>query len=274
MDSIKTLLVVSDTHCNSVIGLGKPTVDLDDGSQVSASVARRWLLGTFEDILEQAEKKRNGDLYGILNGDIIETDAKQRHATELITRNNEEARQATIDVLEPFFNLCKSVYVTRGTEAHVGEQAQWEESVASNFDNVIRNPDTGRASWYHLPLDFDGVRLDICHHPRGGGSGRPMNKQAGVNRIASDVLFEYANDGERVPDLVIRSHLHGYRDSYDAFRTRAIITPPMSLLTAYTYRLGINRSEKVGAVLIYCNHGEYFVEPLLYAVRKAEWQTL
>lgn len=167
--------------------------------------------------------------------------------------------------------MCKGVYVIRGTEAHVGKQAQVEEAFAGNFDNVIRNSD-GRASRWYLPLELDGVRMDITHHPRGGVGGRPMNRQNGINRIASDALFEYANDGEALPHLVIRSHLHGYKDSLDTFRVRAIITPAMSLLTSYAYRIGINVSNPVGALIIYCHEGKYHVEPLLYPVRKTEWE--
>jgi hypothetical protein len=170
--------------------------------------------------------------------------------------------------------MCKGVYTVRGTAAHVGEQAKAEEAFASNFDNTIRNPETDNASWWHLPLEMDGVRMDIAHHPKGAGSGRPMNSQSGIDRIASDTLFNYANDGEVPPHLVIRSHLHGYRDSRDAFRTRAIITPAMCMLTSYTYRLGINIANPIGAILIYCDAGKYHVEPLTYPVRKPEWQTI
>jgi hypothetical protein len=271
---IKTLLVISDSHCNSTVGLSKPTVGLDDGSQVSASTARRWLFHTFEDILEQTQKKYNGELYGLLNGDIIETDDKGRDSTGLITQNKTEAVEMATEVLTPFFQMCKGVFVTRGTEAHTGKQAQYEEAVAANFDNTIRDEETGRATRWHLPLDLDGVRMDICHHPRGAGNGRPMNSQSGIDRIASDTLFGYANDGEVPPHLVLRSHLHGYKDSHDAFRTRAIITPAMSLLTPFTHRIGINHSNPVGAVLIFCDDGYYYIDPLLYNVRKAQWTIL
>lgn len=270
--SLKTLVIISDAHCNSTVGLSKPLIQLDDGDQVSASTVRRWLFHTFEDILEQVEKRHNGEIIGVLNGDIVETDAKDR-TLQVITKNQEEAIEIATDVFEPFFEMCKGVYVIRGTEAHVGKSAQAEEAFAANFDNTIRNPETNRASWWHLPLELDGVRLDICHHPR-AGSGRPMNSQSGVDRIASDTLFNYANDGDVPPHLVIRSHLHGYRDSHDAFRTRAIITPPMSLLTSYGYRIGVNVSNPVGAIIIFCDDGWYHVEPLLYPVRKTEWQTL
>jgi hypothetical protein len=271
---VKTLLVVSDPHSNSTVGLSKPTIGLDDGSAVSANIARRWLFHTFQDILEQTQKKYNGELYALLNGDIVETDDKGRDSTGLITQNKTEAVEIATEVFEPLFQMCKGVFVTRGTEAHTGKQAQYEEAFAGNFDNVIRDEETGRASRWHLALELDGVRIDACHHPRGAGSGRPMNSQSGVDRIASDALFTYANDGLPPPHLVLRSHLHGYKDSHDAFRTRAIITPPMSLLTPYAYRIGINVSNPVGAVLIFCDDSYYFVEPLLYTVQRKQWVIL
>jgi hypothetical protein len=263
-------VVISDTHCNSTVGLSKPTVGLDDGDQVSANTARRWLFWTFTDIIDKIKQKARGELYMVCNGDIIETDAKDR-SLQLISKNQEEAISYGVEVFEPLMQMCKGVYVVRGTEAHVGKQAQAEEAFAKNFTNVIRSNETGNASRYWLPLELDGVRMDIAHHPR-AGSGRPMNSQSGIDRVASDTLFNYANDGEVPPHLVIRSHLHGYRDSRDAFRTRAIITPAMSLLTSYVYRIGINVSQPVGAIIIYCDEGKYHVEPLLYPVRKAQWE--
>jgi hypothetical protein len=269
---MQTLLVISDSHCNSTVGLAKPQIDLDDGDSVSASTARRWLFWTFNDIMEKVKTKQRGDLYTVFNGDVIELAAKH-DSLQVITKNQEEAIRIGVEVFEPLVEMSKGIYVIRGTEAHAGKSAQAEEAFASNFDNTIRNPETGRASWWYLPLEFDGVRMDIAHHPR-AGSGRPMNSQSGIDRVASDTLFTYANDGEIPPHLVIRSHLHGYKDSHNAFRTRAIITPAMSLLTSYVYRIGINVSMPVGAVLIYCHEGKYHVEPLLYPVRKTTWQIL
>jgi hypothetical protein len=254
------------------VGLAQPTVNLDDGDQVSAGTARRWLYWTYTDILAKVKEKARGELYGLINGDVIESDAKNR-SWQTITRNPEEIRTMAIETFEPFFAMCRGVWVTRGTEAHTGKSAHYEETFAANFTNTMRDEETGRASWWYLPLELDGVRMDIAHHPR-AGSGRPMNSQSGIDRVASDTLFTYANDGEVPPQLVIRSHLHGYRDSRDAFRTRAIITPAMSLLTSYVYRIGINVSQPVGAIMIYCDKGRYFVEPLLYPVRKQAWQVV
>ena len=271
---MKTLVIFSDTHTNSIAGLSKPNLRLDDGSQTAAGTVRRWLFWQFEQILEQVDKEKQGDLYGLLNGDMIEADAKGRDVTQLITPNRETARGYAIDVLEPVYRMCKGVYMTRGTEVHTGHQAQEEEAIARNFENTIYNPETGAATWYWLPLEFDGVRMDIMHHPKGGGSGRPMNRMNNIQKIASDAVFSYANDGDTPPHLVIRSHLHGYQDSKDAFRTRAIITPAMSLLTPYTYRLGITTANPIGGLMILCQNGQYEVRELTRKVKRPQWQVI
>jgi hypothetical protein len=273
---VKSLLIISDGHSNSTVGLARPSIELDDGDKVDAGIVRRFIWQTYTGILDKATAKAReygSELYGLLNGDAIELAAKHA-SSQVITINREEAGRIAQETYEPFFERCKGVFVTRGTEAHTGLSATAEETLAANFTNTIRNPDTNRASWWWLPLELDGVPMDICHHPKGGGSGRPMNRLAGIMRIASDTLFEYADAGKVPPQLVIRSHLHGYRDSKDAFRTRAIITPAMSLLTAHTHRIGINASEPIGGLLITCHEGKYHVEPLLTPVRPQSWMVL
>jgi hypothetical protein len=114
--------------------------------------------------------------------------------------------------------------------------------------------------------------MDIGHHPPSSGGGRPMNSQGVADRLAADTMFAYANAGEVPPNLVLRGHLHRYVDSRDAFKTRGIIVPSFSLLTAFTRRLGINDNPKIGCLLIYCDRGEYEVEPILYSPKRTTWQ--
>lgn len=266
-------MIFSDGHTNSTVGLSKPNIQLDDGDKVSASIIRRWLFYNFTEILDEINNKKKGDLIGLLNGDTVELDAKNR-SLQLISKNQTEAIGMAVEVWEPFFQMAKNVYVTRGTTAHVGMSAQGEEAFAQNFDNVVIDEDTNSHTWRFLPLILDGVRMDIMHHPKGGSGGRPQNRMGGVMRLASDAEFQYADAGEVPPHLVIRSHLHGYVDSRDAFRTRAIITPALSLLTEYTYRIGVTESNPIGGILIYCDNGEYEVEPLLRKVPRKQWQIM
>lgn len=265
-----TLACFADTHTNQKTGLNVPNKQLDEGDGWAACAIQRWLFNTFEDCLNQIEKRKKGKLIGLLNGDIVDIDEKDR-TLQMVSRNPEIAVDGAQEVLAPFVQMCKSVYFVRGTEAHVGKSGWAEGLVANNFDNAAKCEETGRKTWWHLPLELEGVRMDISHHPSGNGGGRPMNSQGAVDRLASDALFKYANSGEKPPDLVIRAHIHHYLDSRDAFLTRAIILPSFCLLGAYTRRLNINEAARVGCVLVYCDRGRYEIEPILYEPKRAQW---
>jgi hypothetical protein len=267
---MQTIAFFADTHCNHKYGLNLPTVDLDEGDQWKACELQRALYHTFEDCIGKVKKKKRGKLTTVLVGDVVELDAKGR-THQIITRNIETAVRGAISVLEPLAQISNKMYFVKGTEAHVGESGFSEASVAGNFDNAIPDPATKQPAWWHLLLDVDGVRMDIAHHPRGGSGGRPQNSQAVVDRLASDTLFEYANDGLEIPNLVIRAHIHQYKDSHDAFRVRAFIVPPFRYIEAYTRRIGITMQARVGCVLVYCDKGQYEIEPIIYEPKRPQW---
>lgn len=249
-----------------------PKVKLDNGDDVTAGELRRFIYKTYRGLLEQVEKRKRGKLYSVLNGDMGEGDFKER-TTSLITKDKTRIVGYMNDVYDPIFQMSTGVWNNRGTEAHIGCNGELEELMAQNFKNTIKDPD-GNASWKSLFLNFEGVTIDIMHHPASNGGGRPMNRGNVVDRLASDTMFTYANSGEVPPQLVIRSHLHGYMDSYDRFRTRGIITPPLSLLTPYQFRSGINRENSLGCILIHCHNGEFEVEPIIEKARKPQWQVV
>ena len=267
---MKTLVLYADTHTNHKIGLNKPTTNLDDGDSWAACKIQRWLYDSYMSSLDYIHKHKEGDVIGVVDGDFVEVDEKQR-TNQLISRNKADAVKSAQEVLEPLANLCRRIYFVRGTEAHVGKSCEYEELVADDFKNVVKCEDTGNKSWWHLPLELDGVTMDIGHHPKGGGGGRPMNSQSVVMRLASDTLFDYANNKLEVPDIVLRAHLHHYLDSGNAFAVRAIMLPSMCLLGAFAHRLGINEAPQVGCVMIYCDRGKYEVEPLLYQPERVKW---
>jgi len=97
-------------------------------------------------------------------------------------------------------------------------------------------------------LSSGGVRFDIAHHTSMGNL--PWTSPNAANALAAKVMFDYANRGEEPPDFVIRGHVHRWGDSYDAFRTRAIISPSWSMATEHTHRIAPNSLSHVGAILI------------------------
>lgn len=248
-------------------------MEIGDGDSISAGTLRRWVWHTWEDILEEVDKERRGEMWSVFNGDTVEADYKQRSA-QLISRDVNKIAIMAHDVFAPVMQMSAGGFFIRGTEAHVGPNATVEESFAGLFDNTQKNPETNKYTWWHLPLVLDGVRFDIMHHPQGGSGGRPQNSQTVVDRLASDTLFRAANEGTEIPDVVIRSHLHGYKDSGGAFRIRGIVTPALCLLSAYGYRIGLSHDGELGCVLIYCDAGRFYVKPILRKPRIQQWQVI
>ena len=266
-------MIHSDTHINSTVGLCYPGYELDDGNAVQLSKFQRFLWTSWNETLDKIDKIRQGELITAFNGDLCEGDIHKRSG-QIITRNKADIVGMTTKVIEPVCQSSDKVYFGKGTPAHSGGNAELETLVAKNFDNTVKDKDTGSSTWWHLPLQLEKVRFDIMHHPRSNGGGRPMNSQGAVDRLAADTLFMYANNGDTPPDFVIRSHIHHHLDSHDAFRTRAIITPAWSLLTEYGYRIGLSMQADFGCIVIIVDGDQAQVIPLLHKMKGKKWQTI
>lgn len=259
---METLLILSDLHVASTVGLSKPTMTLDDGGTYKASKGQRWLYSKWEELLSTVEAKKQGALYTVVNGDAVEGDTKDR-SYQLATRNPATAVRWAAELLDPLVQLSTGLFVIRGTPAHGGKSGNLEESLAEDL-GAIPCPATGTSSWWSMLYNCAGVRIDLAHKPKGGTGGRPANARAAIDRLAADTEFEYCERGEPLPHLVIRSHVHKHRDSGRRFRVRAITTPAWTLPTEYIRQLDPHGLADVGAILVYCEAGHYEVELLKY----------
>lgn len=267
-----TNVFVADLHSGSSVALCPSKVDLDDGGTIYPSPGQAWLRRNWEALMEHIQHIPN-PVYAHVVGDAVEGDYKDR-SKQMLTRNKATILNIARENIHPLAALSVGVFFYRGTTAHVGPSAELEEELAIDFDNAVKCPDTNTASWWSNLFECEGVRFDIMHHPRGSGGGRPMNGQGMIDRMATDAVFEYANRGERPPDLVIRGHIHQYKDSHDAWRARAITLPAWTLATEYIYRLGASALADVGAVLVHCSAGRYEVELLQFKPLRKVYYTV
>jgi hypothetical protein len=264
--------ISSDHHTNSTIGLCKPYVELDDGGQYKSSKAQRWLWQCWNEYVEKVKTAVNdhdAKLVSVFNGDIFDGD--HHNTSQIITRNESTMLKMAHDVTRPLVDVSDAVYVVRGTEAHVGKSAGREEMYADDI-GAIRDKETGSASWWHLPLNVNGVTFDIAHH---GSLGRlPWTKPNATNRIAAAALVAAAEAGAKPPNLVLRSHLHQYADSGQNYsKTRVISLPGWQIATAYVQRIAPGALADVGGLIVTCKtDGSYFVDVVRFrpTARKAE----
>ena len=242
--------VFSDLHVNSTVGLNPPDVELPEGQTVSQSVRGRWLWDNWLAYVDMVRRFSEGRrLFAVCNGDLCDFNHKQR-APQYITTDKATALRMAVDALYPMLDLNpEKVFIVSGTEAHTGLNRWMERKVAADIG--AEYSETKRVA-------FDGVAFDFQHE--GEKSGRSWTAQNAISRMAYEIVHNHVIRGEKPPMLAYRAHVHIPADSYDAFPTRAIITPSFQLQTAYFKTL--NRTGAIlpiGGHVVVCEDGKYEV---------------
>lgn len=252
--------IVSDMHAGSTVAPCPPSVELDDGGQYVASKAQNWLWrGWLEywDTVAQLRDELKASLYAGFNGDITEGD---HHGTTQILSGNPTVQA---DVVNAMMAVPKSLapdawFFVRGTEAHVGKSACYEERIADGLrrdgNPVHGDPDTGTSSWWHLRMEIQGKRLSLAHHGRMGQ--RPWTRPNVTANLAAEIFYEHASRGEPHPHLAVRSHLHRMVDTYDQHPVRVIQTPAWQLATSYVHRIAPDSLADIGGIIVIVRDGE------------------
>lgn len=259
------LAVVSDVHAGSTVAVCPPKIEMDDGGEYVASKAQRWLwqgwLGFWKAVKQAAV---GADLYTVFNGDLTEG---FHHGTTQILTANPTAQSRVVDacmgvVLD--LNPAKMFFV-RGTAAHVGKSAAYEERIALGLWKdkrpVQKDPDTGTASWWHLPMEIHGKRLSFAHHGRMGQ--RPWTKHNIPALLAHQIFMERTTRELPYYHLAVRSHFHTFVDTHEVSPTRLIQTPAWQLHTEYAWKAVPENLADIGGIIITIDGGAMTVTPHL-----------
>jgi hypothetical protein len=262
------LAITSDQHCGSTVALCPPKILLDDGGEYHASKAQLWIwerwLAYWAQV-EQVRRQMNATLVQVYNGDLTEGD---HHKTTQILSGNPTAQAAVVnEVLRvPLALKPDRIVGIRGTEAHVGPSAAFEERIFTGLRKdgwpVVRDEDTGNSSHWHWTLDHQGVRLDIAHHGKFGS--RPSTKMNTVIALAFDIFSRAAIDGRPYPHLAVRSHMHQFGDTGSAYPTRLIQMPAWQLATAFIHRINPGAIADVGGIIVTIADGKLDIIPVIY----------
>lgn len=242
-------------------------IELDDGGVQLPNRVQKWLHGCWESAWDQYS--RVADDYKpvhqtlILNGDL--TDGIHHHSPQLAPLAGQHFRAAHELLKERPLRLgFDAVHVIRGTESHVGRAGELEEGLARTLKAeghpVVEDPDTGQATSYWRRIDVDGVLLDVRHH---GRMGQRAHTRGPYQRwYAQDIALEHMLDGERAPDLAIRSHLHKYGDSGTDRRwpTRLVSLPCWQMMTSFAHRISAESLSDIGLVVFVVRDGR-LLEP-------------
>lgn len=274
-----------DQHNGSTTALCPDVVRLDDGGEYRASKPQRWLFGNWLRLWERVAAIRDSwsgsRLITGFNGDLTDGD---HHGTSQILSGNPNAQAFAVNAcMAPVLKLKPDAMVfVRGTEAHVGKSACYEERIADGLRRdgwpVQTEPITGASSWWKWQAELAGVRVDSLHHGRMGQ--RPWTKPNIVANLAAEIFYEHSRldamrgDGQvTFPQLALRSHLHRFVDTHDQHPVRVIQMPAWQLHTAYTHKVAAESLADIGGIIVKIEGGAYEVEPVLFtAERSPVWR--
>lgn len=278
------LAVTSDIHAGSTVALCPPEVPLDDGGAYKASKAQLWMWQCWRDFWAKADATRqahDADLYQLFNGDLV--DGNHHGTTQIVTGNPNGQSVIFGDIIKvPLALKPAGIWVTRGTDAHVGQSACAEERIADglrkNKDPIVSETTTGAASHWNAKAVFHGFRFDFAHHGRVGT--RPWTKPNVVLNLAAEIFHDHAvadfdaNRPPTAPHIAVRSHMHQFVDTGNAHRTRVIQTPAWQLATSYINRIAPGKLAEVGGVIIVIREGcTPDVQPVVYKAEPVNtWQ--
>lgn len=256
------VVVVSDLHCGSTLGLC-PAAGVEwEGGSHHPHREQVWMWSQWLDFIDRVKSVHAKRRYVVVNGDAI--DGQVKETAQVFTTSRKVQRDAAIECLEPLIKTADRLFVVRGTAAHVGKISENEEQIGEDLGSE-QSPE-GTYSWYQVTAEWGGMLFDISHHPPGRG-GRPWTRGGAAVRLAAEAVHA-GGRGERIPDLVIRSHTHLYEDSYlNVEGCRGIITPGWQLRTEYGWRIA-GQQPAIGGLIMEVAAGELVNHPAVLYRRR------
>jgi hypothetical protein len=272
---------VSDLHVGSRLGICPPGALDDSGAQIGLNPYQKWLLDCWEEtwddveaLIKQYEKEYGQRIYRHLSvlGEPADIDWKKR-SNQFWTKNRATARRAAIQLLDPIIDeYFDAVHFVRGTEAHGGSENEMDELIADNYDQTVRNEDTGTASWWSAEIEPGGVLFDLGHHGKRGTL--PWTEENGLISLREQIAFRRYREGEPVPDIISRGHYHFFLETNPHKKPYAYILPAWQATTSYGHRIDpTNRKPQCGCIFIICKDGEFVRHPIVKKwERKKPWK--
>ena len=218
------MLIVSDMHVGSAFAPFPEGFTLSTGSVLDLNVGQRYLLTCWQDMLGRAKFD-----YLIFNGDIIDGQNKKLEARYRVEVDPQWQVSAALELARSLAQTATGIYVTKGTDYHVREAAQDDESFGQRI-GAIPDP-LGHHAWDWLLLDIEGVFLDIAHHRSSvlRYESMPLEREEQFDLLTADLKEGGASD------VIIRSHGHRYV-VVNADGRLSVSTPAWCLQTSYAAR--------------------------------------
>jgi hypothetical protein len=250
---MKSIIVISDLHVGSTVGLCPPQVSVVDRGTYECNKFQEALYHYWQDfwkIFVPRAVKGSKKVVLIINGDVIDN---VHHETVNILSNSIEVQEsAAVSILNGIRSLCPvkihEIYMVAGTEAHAGRAAESERRIAKAIGAI---PDeTGEHTPYQRWLDVDGTIVHFAH-TIGTTSSAAYESSAPMRELVASMV-EAAQWGRPMPDILVRSHRHRFIEvpiPTEGGRIRVVVTPGWQLRTPFVERVDRMRMPHIGGVV-------------------------
>lgn len=187
----KRVLVLSDFHCGHEVGLTPPRWNPEFAAD-NMSEYRAYMYGT---LTNEVEKLKPIDIL-VANGDLIDGRSEKTGGLDLIVLDRLLQAKMAIEILRTV--KAPKLYVTRGTDYHVGKEESWEDLIGGDLE-AERVGDV-------INLNVNGLLMNFRHHI--GGSQTPLGRQTPLAREAAWNALWHVRQGFPLAHVIVRSHVH------------------------------------------------------------------
>lgn len=242
MQTSETLLIiVSDLHCGSTVGLCPPDYPLLDDGAWQLNKVQRWIWDHWTKWIHWVEDYTKDRPYVLLvNGDAIEG---VHHGTKEVVHADPGIHVSiAVDCLRPLSRGASRTYVVRGTGAHVGHSSEHAIGRAIGAQEV-----DGVYSRHHWVFRVGPTVVSAKHHIGTVTRRSLRGTQLSVN--LEEERAECAAAGHPMPDLLVRSHRHCY-GHYQTEDAQIIVTPAWQALTSFGWKVVPSAIPSIGGVIV------------------------
>ena len=213
------------------------------------------------------KSKRKDQRLLVLNGDII--DGFHHNTVNIVTNDISAQRKAAVKLIKKYLPDYDMAFVVRGTEAHVGQAAQEDDTIGKDIG--AHQDENGDFSFWQLNLVCQNILFNFAHHI-GVTSSTAYESSAPMREMVAGFV-EAGQWGKRLPNYVVRSHRHRYVKVVIPSQygdVESIITPGWQLRTPFVERIDRMRMPHIGGIVFVIEEGICTVKAKVYKLPEPE----
>ena len=225
----KLVLLLSDLHVGSTIGLWPKDFVSNEGNPIGQNKFQEWLWKCWEDALVWSQKVIGKDQFDlVLNGDLVE--GIHHKTLQVMTPDPGDQVDAVKSVLGFLAESCDRMHIIKGTECHTRN----DEIRIGRALGATRDPGTGQNAWDTLDLEVAGTLYNFAHHI--SATSRSYLEASAHSIMLGNLSHTRARTGKPVPKVMCRAHRHRH-GIWDDGNQMSVITGAWQGLTRHGYKV-------------------------------------